>query len=154
EVKVVDKHYLEQRYHSEEFKSSLDSSSYKFSLNKEQDWAFRIVANHAVSPYSDQLNLYIGGMGGTGKSQVLKALMNFFNDRDETHRIIIVAPTGSAAALLGGSTYHLAFGINDRVDTQNDGSSVLSHLSGVDYVFFDEVSMLSAGDLGKISVRL
>lgn len=56
--------------------------------------------------------------------------------------------------LLGGSTYHSAFGINDHVDTQNDGSSVLSCLSGVDYVFFDEVSMLSAGDLVKISVRL
>lgn len=85
EVRVVDKNYLEQHYHSEEFKASLDSSSYKFSLNKEQDQAFRIVANHAVSPYSNQLNLYIGGIGGTGKSQVLKALMNIFNDREETH---------------------------------------------------------------------
>jgi len=51
------------------------------------------------------LKLYIGGMGGTGKSQVIKALISFFEQRKESHRMIIVAPTGSAAALLAGSTY-------------------------------------------------
>ena len=49
-----------------------------------------------------QLKMYLGGMGGTGKSQVLKALVEFFKDRNESHRIIIIAPTGSAAALLNG----------------------------------------------------
>jgi PIF1-like helicase len=56
--------------------------------------------------------MYIGGMAGTGKSQVFKALLEFFSLKNESHRLIVVAPTGSAAALLGGSTYHSAFGIN------------------------------------------
>ena len=56
--------------------------------------------------------MYLGGMGGTGKSQILAALSDFFALRKEAHRFVIVAPTGSAAALLGGSTYHSMFGIN------------------------------------------
>ena len=50
--------------------------------------------------------MYLGGMGGTGKSQVIKALSQFFTGRNEAHHFITVAPTGTAAALLGGSTYH------------------------------------------------
>jgi hypothetical protein len=58
--------------------------------------------------------MYLAGMGGTGKTQVLKVLTHFFAQRKEAHRFIVVAPTGTAAALLGGSTYHSMFGINDR----------------------------------------
>jgi hypothetical protein len=57
--------------------------------------------------------MYLGGMGGTGKSQVIKAVVAFFEERNESHRFIILAPTGSAAALLNGSTYHSALGLND-----------------------------------------
>ncbi|KAH8084927.1 hypothetical protein BXZ70DRAFT_875348, partial [Cristinia sonorae] len=45
-----------------------------FSLNTEQERAFKIVANHVVEDSGDQLRMYIGGMAGTGKSQVIKAL--------------------------------------------------------------------------------
>ncbi len=55
EVKVVDKRYLEKQFHSPEFKATVDATSSDFNLNAEQDRAFRIVANHAISPYSDQL---------------------------------------------------------------------------------------------------
>jgi len=58
-----------------------------------------------------QLKMYLGGMGGTGKSQVIKALIYFFEKHNESHRILILAPTGSAAALLNGSTYHSILGI-------------------------------------------
>src|SRR5690606_29032980 len=114
--------------------------------------AFRIVANHASDSYADRLNMYIGGMGGTGKSQVLKALISFFASRNEAYRLIVVAPTGSAAALLGGMTYHSAFGINDR--SGPGMAAVKSKLIGVDYVFFDEVSMVSAFEMYRISARL
>ena len=97
--------------------------------------------------------MYIGGMGGTGKSQVIKALSQFFMTRNEAHRFIIVAPTGTAAALLGGSTYHSMFGINDRGGTNKVGH-IKAKLKGAEYVFFDEVSMLSARDMYRINVQL
>jgi len=38
--------------------------------------------------------MYVGGMGGTGKSQVVKALMDFYKFRNESHRFVVLAPTG------------------------------------------------------------
>ena len=83
-------------------------------------------------------------MGGTGKSQVLKALMRFFELRNESHRFVVVAPTGSAAALLGGSTYHSMFGVNDREESWKEMlPKIRARLVDAEYVFFDKVSMLS-----------
>jgi hypothetical protein len=45
--------------------------------------------------------MYIGGMAGTGKSQMIKALTTFFERQNESHHIVITAPTGTAAALVG-----------------------------------------------------
>lgn len=110
---------------------------------------FCIVTNHASSPDPDQLKMNIAGMAGTGKTQVLEALIEFFNRCNESHRLIIVAPAGSTAALLKGSTYHSMFGINsDGKQTSNiQLVQVRSRLEGVEYVFLDEVSMLSCHDM-------
>ena len=100
--------------------------------------------------------MYLGGMGGTGKSQVLKALVEFFKDRNESHRIIIIAPTGSAAALLNGSTYHSVLNIGSdraRNDTTSQ-SNVRERLDGVDYIFLDEISMVACHELYQISASL
>lgn len=155
-VKIVDKSYLQKTYHAGNSQAFIEQSIKKYTLNREQERAFRIIANHAsgAHSHSTQLRMYIGGMGGTGKSQVLKALSHFFELRKETNRFVIVAPTGTAASLLGGSTYHYMFGINEQSGTLSNFAKVLSRLSGVDYVFFDEVSMLSARDLYRISSQL
>ena len=155
-VKVVDKSYLERDFCVEGVSNLIDSTVNEFSLNVEQECAFRIIANHVISPDRDQLRMYLGGMGGTGKSRVIKALSAFFTARNEAHRFIIVAPTGSAAALLGGSTYHSMFGINDRSDRSGGRrlGNIKAKLEGAEYIFFDEVSMLSARDMYRINVQL
>ena len=156
EVRVVNKSYLSRSFSSKEWDQTIKNVSEQFSLNKEQDRAFRIVANHACSTDSDQLKMNIAGMAGTGKTRVLKALVEFFRLRKESHRFIIVAPTGSAAALLQGSTYHSVFGINsDGKQISNiQLAQVKERLEGVRYVFLDEVSMLSCRDMYLISARL
>ena len=87
----------------------------------------------------------IAGMAGMGKTQVLKALVEFFKQRKESHHLIMVATTGSTAALLKGSTYHSMFGISSEggLTSNIQLAQVKSRLEGVDYVFMDEVSMLS-----------
>ena len=151
-VKIVDKSYLEHDFHVEGASDLVDLTTKDFSLNREQERAFRIIANHAISRNPEQLRMYLGGMGGTGKSQVIKALSQFFTGRNEAHRFIIVAPTGTAAALLGGSTYHSMFGINER--SVRKVGHIKAKLEGMEYVFFDEVSMLSARDMYRINVQL
>ena len=130
----------------------------KFRLNPEQERTFRIVANHATINNPTQLKMYLGGMGGTGKSQVLKALIEFFKERNESHRIMILAPTGSAAALLNGSTYHSVLGIGSEGNrTRNEQTSrrnVCERLDGVDYILLDEISMVACHELYLISASL
>ena len=84
-VKIVDKSYLEKSFVAGEHAQQIDATVLKFDLNKEQERAFRIVANHSVSPHQDQLKMYLGGMGGTGKSRVLAALSDFFSFQKEAH---------------------------------------------------------------------
>ncbi|KAF9050142.1 hypothetical protein BJ165DRAFT_1342536, partial [Panaeolus papilionaceus] len=105
-VRIIDKSYFLKKFkaHGKHMTTLVNDSIERFTLNEEQTRAFRIIANHALAYDHEQLNMYIGGMGGTGKSQVLKALSHFFEARSEAHRFTIVAPTGSAAALLGGGT--------------------------------------------------
>ena len=158
DVRVIDKSYMSRSFFSKVWQKTIDSVSVDYSLNAEQDRAFRLVANHACCRDSDQLKMYIAGMAGTGKTRVLESLVEFFRQRNESHRLLIVAPTGSAAALLKGSTYHSAFGINtDGASSPSSNiqlAQVKSRLEGVDYIFLDEVSMLSCRDLYLISARL
>lgn len=129
-----------------------------FTLNEEQERAFRIVSQHAASLDPAQLKMYLGGMGGTGKSQVIKALVRYFTDRDEAHRFIVLAPTGSAAALVGGATYHSFLGIfsvkGKEVKSPKTMAEAKARLTGVEYMFIDEVSMLGCHELYEISARL
>ena len=152
-VKVVNGEYLYRTFKHTDHKNEriINTNIKSFNLNKEQERAFRIVANHATMKSPEPLRMYLGGMGGTGKSQVIKALIQFFKSRNECHRFIVVAPTGAAAALLNGSTYHSIFCINKSTLSEASLARLRSNLDGVDYVFLDEVSMVSCRDLYKIS---
>ncbi|KNZ72337.1 hypothetical protein J132_04027, partial [Termitomyces sp. J132] len=72
---------------------------YDFCLNKEQTRAFQIVAHHAAACNSEQLKMYMGGMGGTRKTQVLKALKHYFDAQQESHQLAIVAPIKTNLAM-------------------------------------------------------
>ncbi len=137
-----------------ELESSITTT---FSLNKEQERAFKIITNHATSNTTERLQMYLGGMAGTGKSQVLKAVTKFFADIGQSGQIVLLAPTGSTAAQIGGSTYHSYLGINDKNNSKSSASTIArlhQKLQTVKYVFIDEVSMISCQDLYKISARL
>ncbi len=115
-VRWKDINYLLKTYSKDQreivqLKTSITTS---FSLNKEQERAFKLITNHATSNTSQRLQMYLGGMAGTGKSQVLKAVTKFFEDIGQSGQIVLLAPTGSAAALIGGSTYHSYLGIMEK----------------------------------------
>jgi PIF1-like helicase len=160
DVKIVSKSYLLKSFqaHSEEVQIVINNVVQYFSLNKEQERAFCIVANHAVSPESEQLKMYLGGMSGTGKSQVIKALIHFFNLRNESHCFVALGPTGTSAALLNGSAYHSFLGIHAYGETNTNENITITQLQarldGVNYIFIDEVSMVACHELYKISSQL
>ena len=161
DVRLVDRSYLQRDFkaQSDNAQKLIEDVIHKFLLNSDQERAFRIVSNHAVTPGAEQLIMYLGGMGGTGKSQVIKGLMHFFKSRNESHRFVVLAPTGTAAALLQGSTYHSFLGVPIdgqealRNETTNN-TQVRTRLDGVEYLFLDEVSMVACDDNYKISSQL
>jgi len=66
--------------------------------------------------------MYLGGMDGTGKSQVIKALISMFErKKKESHCFVVLVPTGTAAALLNGSTYHSMLEVRSRGKKDEDG---------------------------------
>jgi hypothetical protein len=165
DVKILDISYLTRDFKAkkQQEQDMIDSLVDKHTLNEEQEKAFRIVANHISSTDVPPLRMYLGGMGGTGKSQVIKAIKELFEKRKESHRFIILAPTGTAAALLNGSTYHSFLGLRtpdgeeEEEVSMNDVTAMMNakeRLSGVEYIFIDECSMLACKHLYDISARL
>ncbi|KAJ6125807.1 hypothetical protein N7471_010300 [Penicillium samsonianum] len=70
-------------------------------------------ADHSCDPSRrKQLLLCITGEGGTGKTQIPKAIEAALDILGRKHEIILTAPTGAAADNLGGNTYHTSLGIN------------------------------------------
>ncbi len=120
----------------------------KFSLNPEQQLAFTIVAYAIHHHVQEPLRMYLAGMAGTGKSQVLRGLTWFMQRRNESYRLMILAPTGSSACNIDGSTYHsvLCFG-REVEDVGGMDATKLEKLRGnlanVDVLFTDEISMVS-----------
>ena len=136
--------------------------SERFNLNKEQDRALQIVCKNTLRVNGEKLKMYLSGVGGTGKSQVIKAIIAFFNETGRGRKLAVLAPTGTAASLIGGQTYHsfLRFSRND--DQRNDGKRIASdererymqRIREVQFIIIDEVSMIGCQDLFKISSRL
>lgn len=99
--------------------------------------------------------MYLGGMAGTGKSQVIKALSFFFAERHESFRFICIAPTGAAASLIQGSTYHSMLQIGQySTDTQKNMSKVYNKLRRIEYIFLDEISMVDCHALYSICSKM
>ncbi|KAJ7126130.1 hypothetical protein C8R44DRAFT_618120, partial [Mycena epipterygia] len=74
--------------------------------NPEQERALRIIAEHFMFGMEEQLLLYIAGVGGSGKSFVVKAVVEFFRRCGVSERMMLSAPTGCAAVLIDGYTIH------------------------------------------------
>lgn len=122
-------------------------------VNSEQLRAFGIIAQHLCGKQNDQLLMYVGGVGGTGKSHLIKAVVLLFERLGRREELMLGAPTGIAAVLIGGSTLHSIVMV-----TPNGESSNLVGLGeiwkGVRYLIIDEISMVGAAFFHVLSSRI
>ena len=101
-------------------------------------------------------NLFITGGAGSGKSFLLKRLTEAM--KREGRQIIVCAPTGTAAAGIGGSTIHRAFSLSaGRTISIKKGkpaivSKNLKTVESADAVIIDEISMVRM-DLFELVVK-
>ncbi|CCB67848.1 MULTISPECIES: ATP-dependent RecD-like DNA helicase [unclassified Hyphomicrobium] len=96
-------------------------------------------------------NLFVTGRAGTGKSTLLKALRDAYEDR-----MVVLAPTGLAAINIGGQTIHSFFGFPPRLIQDNDikrsrNGRVMRKL---DFVVIDEASMVRSDMMWAIDKAL
>ena len=91
-------------------------------------------------------NTFVTGGAGTGKSYLVRALMECF--RYYRKNVLLCAPTGMAATNIDGVTVHRAFGFNTSacVNISRKGKiSIVAHapetLKKADVVVIDEISM-------------
>ena len=128
-------------------------------LNHRQRLLVDRILSHALSwsdvaydaSKRDQMLLYIGGEGGTGKSQMIKAIvagMDLICRKDE---VILMAPTGVAAHHIDGNTYHTSLGIAISQTQRPTVPSRIRRLwSNKTIMIIDEVSMVDLSMLSTI----
>jgi hypothetical protein len=105
-------------------------------------------------PYDSSMRkqtlLYVGGEGGVGKSQIIKAIVASMDLIHRKNEVILMAPTGAAADVIGGSTYHTSLGISlNRYRRGGVGPRVHRLWFRKTIMVIDEVSMI---DLSALSI--
>ena len=147
---------------------TLETISKEFTLNKEQKSAFMKVGHTFLSELdpdvtTPQLLGYIGGPGGTGKSQVIKAIQKLFFHCGASASLKSCAYTGTAASNINGSTLSSLIKEKTHSKKKKDDhltvslssvGSLRQNFHGVKFIIIDEVSMISTFMLSKLDARL
>ena len=127
----------------------------------------RALIKHCIARIQDPslppVQLFFTGPAGSGKTFVLKLLMETYNRFSQSHDLhrnvyVATASTGKAAVAIGGTTVHSAFSINTM---QRRGGlsfearqSYYNAFAHVRLIVIDEVSMIGAGVFHTINERL
>jgi hypothetical protein len=135
-----------------------------YTLNGLQSMALQLICRfldkYVDHPDSAGQNLqYVGGPGGTGKSRIVDALRNVFVARGQLHQLQVTGTSGSAAAQIGGTTFHSACGLDIHHSNDRREPPVFSEAKKWRWkqklvLVIDEVSMLGGSTLFQANCRL
>ena len=138
-------------------------------LNNEQRRVFDDFVERLCDVEEDKqpFYLYIGGEAGTGKSHLLRIMIEatkyigkYSGSELEKPSVLVMAPTGNAAYIINGKTIESALGMRPQKGQgyMKLSSSVESTLrftyENVLVAFVDEVSMVGSNKLARINFRL
>jgi hypothetical protein len=147
--RTIPTHDVEERWNP-----TVNDVSRLFSLNERQHMAFTIFAVPLLHKFLgieftawNASPLYVTGAGGVGKSRVVEAIQHLAKKWGRQNAIRIMAPTGVAAALLGGTTLHSAMTLPINAMTLppqvvSPPGDILEQWQGVCGVILDELSMI------------
>lgn len=99
----------------------------------------------------------VPGCGGTGKSQLIRAITAYFAETNRIHKLRKLAPTSVAAAEIEGMTIHSFLGDRRNRKTKvkmpdRPGKMTLENTwRFVEYIILDEMSMVGLSLLARLS---
>ncbi|CAF1498169.1 unnamed protein product [Adineta ricciae] len=136
----------------------------QFTLNKNQKAAFMIITGHldglgilSEDDKQQQLIMCVPGCGGTGKSQLIRAITAYFTQTNRAHKLRKLAPTSVAAAEIEGMTIHsfLGEGRNRKHKSKvmnRPGQVTKENIwRFVEYIILDEMSMVGLSLLARLN---
>ena len=110
--------------------------------------------------------MFIGGDAGTGKSYLMRVIIEAFKHLHvksgidiRKPNIVTMAPTANAAYIVGGKTIESALGLQGsnysylKLSPNRETDLKFQH-DDVSTYFIDEISMVGSGKLAKIHFRL
>ena len=109
----------------------------------------------AILRDNQQLVMVFLGEGGTGKSTTINAFMDFATRWGLATKIAIAAPSGVAASLIGGQTFHalakvpVSNGSDNEPDDNQPMPDLEPTLQHLYMIIIDEISMLPLKVLGQ-----
>ena len=137
------------------------------SLNEEQGRLFNDFCERMLDASSEPFYCYVSGEAGTGKSFLLRLMIEFVNrlpkssgqELDKPVQITL-APTGVAAFIVHGTTIESGLGLqpNNRKSHISNNASRNADLQflyqDLRVIFIDEISMVGSDQLARINFRL
>ncbi len=86
-------------------------------------------------------NIFIQGVAGSGKSTLIKEYLSSLS-KSERKTVLLIAPTGKAADIIGGITIHKAFELPSSVQFPDEITTVPKALHKIKTIIIDEISMV------------
>jgi PIF1-like helicase len=175
-LKVFSKFISKQKSGPKKKRAKLEVSP--DTLTSEQQKAFRIVEKVIQKENSEQLFLFIHGIGGTGKSRTLTSIRDMVESKFNDQAVLVCGPTGISAHNVSGETLHSTFGINifgpkEEIEMPTDLKGALSfeeeemtekvrkkdtelktRLKAVRLIIIDEISMVGARLLSMVEEKI
>ncbi|CAH2096670.1 unnamed protein product [Euphydryas editha] len=134
-------------------------------LNFSQRHLFQSISQKLLDPTNQgQLLIFVTGGAGTGKTFTLKVMTEQIRRLScvgTGKRVAVIAPTGVAARIIGGSTLHSTFALpieKGRVEarpiTEEGLQREQQKWRSIEWLIIDEISMVPYLTLRNINIRL
>ena len=141
------------------FESSLDNNA------TTRNAIMEVLAKHRLAlemltQKRNRLRMFLDGPGGSGKSQVLKEVMNYASKFCKNigipftkYTILVTASSGVAATLINGSTVHSSLKLNNALnsDLRENQERIMKSTR---LIIIDEISMIDQKTLKQIDSNL
>lgn len=138
-------------------------------LNEKQRLFVAYVLHSISTDPNSALRLFLSGSAGVGKSTVIRTIfqsVSYYFDsipgpKKDSIKVLLCAPSGKAAFLIGGVTLHTAFALpiqqfgGKMPELSHDtANTIREKLSDLKLLIIDEISMVGSGTFCRVDTRL